>query len=257
MPVSLRESLLAFDTRGAFSEDDYQALKQVLLGVGRVPHPALDGFIGLFFEQHVLDDVRRRELLAMGDEAMARALKHRFRQVVAGAADDHQAWHALSAHVREALQALLGPGGRFPSSIQSGSSFSGIAIEQAVAAYWLELGRKPTAREATSALVTRYLKDLPAAEVTSEREFPEVMRAQLDAQRLARGILEVLSPDERELFRAQIDGIRVDDWAKNTGISRATAYRMLARIKSLCRLEFDERSRKTQLDVLDAVRAKL
>ena len=245
MTGTVRESLQAFDTRGAFSEDDYAALKSALLGVGRVPQPALDGFIGLFFERHVLDDVRRRELLAMDDEGMLRALKHRFRQVVAGSADDHQAWHALSAHVREALESLLGPGGRFPASIQSGNNFSSIAVEQAVAAFWLETGHKPTSREATAELVTRYLKDLAPPEGTKEREFPEIMRAQLDAQRLARGILEVLSDEERDLFRAQIDGVRVEDWAKPRGVSRATAYRMLARIKSLCRLEFDERSRRT------------
>ncbi len=257
MPEHVRESLSRFEKQGAFCEDDYQTLRDVLIGVGRLPEPALDGFIGLFFERHVLDDVRRGELLSMGDEAMVRALRHRFRQVVAGAADDHQAWHALSAHVRDALGSLLGPGGSFPPSIQSKQGFSGIAVEQAVSAYWGELGRKPTAREATSELVSRYLKDLPQIEVTQEREFPEIMRARLDAQRLARGILEVLSAEERELFRAQLDGVRVENWAKENGISRATAYRMLARIKGLCKIEFDERSTKTQLDVLDALRSRL
>jgi len=248
---------LAFESRGVFSVDDYQTLREVLVGVGRLPEPALDGFIGLFFERHVLADARRRELLAMNDEDMLRALRHRFRQVVAGAADDHQAWHTLSAHVRDALSTLLGPGGCFPPSIQTRQSFSGIAVEQAVSAYWVELGRKPTVREATAELVSRYLKLLTPIEVTQVHEFPEIMRATLDAQRLARGILEVLSSEERELFRAQLDGVKVETWAKDTGVSRATAYRMLARIKGLCRIEFDERSTRTQLAVLDVVRSRL
>ncbi len=257
--LRVRESLATFDAAGSFSHDDYEALKGVLLGVGSSVVPkgaALDGFIGLFFERHVLDDVRRRELLALDDDALVRALKHRFRQVVAGAADDHQAWHALSAHVREALQSLSGPGGSFPPAIQTKQGFSGIAVEQAVAALWLEWGRAPSPREATAELVNRYLKASTRGHVAT-REFPEVMRGQLDAQRLARGILEVLSADERDLFRAQIDGVGVEEWANGRGVSRATAYRLMARIKALCRVEFDERSKSTQLDVLDALRKQL
>ncbi len=250
--------MLRFERDGSFSDDDYQALKQALLGVGRVPEPVLDGFIGLFFERHLLDDVRRAELLALDDAALLRAVKHRFRQVMAGAADDHQAWHALSAHVRESLQSLLGPGRSFPPSLQGAHGFSGIAVEQAVAAFWRELGRKPTVREATAELVTRYVKHASAAEPGGhEREFPAVMRAKLDAQRLARGMLEVLSVDERDLFRSQLDGVKVERWAKAAGVSRATAYRMLSRIKALCRIEFDERTTGTRLEVLDALRSRL
>ncbi len=256
-PRTVRDGLLAFDSTGSLGEDDYELLKSTLVGVARLREPALDGFIGLFFERHVLDDVRRKELLAMDQDGLVRALRHRFRQVVAGGGDDHHAWHALSAHVREALETLGRPGGQFPHSIQSALSFSGIAVEQAVSAYWLELGRKPSTREATAELVSRYLKGAQHVEVAAEREFPDVMRAKIDAQRLARAILEVLSLEERDLLRAQLDGVRVEDWAIENGTARASAYRLLARIKSLCRIEFEQRSPVTQLEVLDALRAKL
>ena len=57
--------------------------------------------------------------------------------------------------------------------------------------------------------------------------------------------------------RAQLDGQSVDNWAQGRGVSRATAYRMLARIKSLCRVEFDQRTDRTRLEVLDVLRGQL
>lgn len=256
----LHQALRAFDAEGTFLEEDYLALRRIVLGVGRVDAALLDGFIGLFFERHLLDDQRRNELLAMSHAELERAVRHRFKQVVAGGQDSHQAWHALCAHVRDALEALVGPSGSgFPPSISSRSGFSAIAVEQAVAAVWSELRRRPTAKEATQELFARYVAGALPAEVSqsSSREFPAVIGARLDAQRLARGIVSVLSDDEKDLMRAQLDGQSVDGWAQVRGVSRATAYRMLSRIKSLCRVEFDQRTDRTRLEVLDALRGQL
>ena len=220
----------------------------------------LDGFIGLFFERHIHDDDRRSELTALSHAELERAVRHRFKQVVAGGQDAHQAWHALSAHVRDALEALVAPGSSgYPASLSTRQGFSAIAVEQAVAAVWSELRRKPSAKEATQELFSRYVAGaLPAESSQSgSREFPAVIGARLDAQRLARGIISVLSDDEKDLMRAQLDGQPIDGWAEGRGVSRATAYRMLARIKSLCRVEFDERTNRTRLEVLDAIRLQL
>jgi hypothetical protein len=255
----LRQALAGFEEDGAFTEEDYGALKRLLSGVGRVQAELLDGFIGLFFERHVLDDVRRGELLALPDDELVRAVRLRFKQVVAGGFDQHQAWHALSAHVRDALASLAGPSGVFPTRLSNERGFSSIAVEQAVAAVWGELGRRPTTREATGELFTRYLSgpEATGSEVTGSRELPAVMQTRLDAQRLARGILEVLSATELDLLRSQLDGEAVDAWAQQAGVSRATAYRMLARVKGLCRAEFEQRSDRTRLEVLDVIRGQL
>lgn len=256
----LHDALRAYHADGTFGEEDYLALRRIVTGVGRVDATLLDGFIGLFFERHLYDDVRRGELLALPHAELERAVRHRFKQVVAGGQDAHQAWHALSAHVRDALQALTGPGvAGFPPSIASKAGFSAIAVEQAVAATWSELRRKPTAKEATQELFARYLSGALPAETShsSSREFPAVIGARLDAQRLARGIAAVLGDDEKDLLRAQLDGQSVDAWAEGRGVSRATAYRILSRIKSLCRVEFDQRGDRTRLEVLDALRGQL
>lgn len=256
----LHDALRAYDAEGAFVEEDYLALRRLVSGVGRVDAALLDGFIGLFFERHVLDDERRNELLALTHSELEKAVRHRFKQVVAGGQDSHQAWHALSAHVREALTTLAGPAtSGYPPSISTRTGFSAIAVEQAVAAVWSELRRKPTTREAMQELFARYVAGVLPAEPShsSSREFPAVIGARLDAQRLARGIVSVLSDDEKDLMRAQLDGQPVDVWAQARGVSRATAYRLLARIKSLCKVQFDERSNRTRLEVLDVLRAQL
>ncbi len=67
----------------------------------------------------------------------------------------------------------------------------------------------------------------------------------------------MLSAEERELLRAQLDGVCVEDWAAQNGTARSTDYRLLSRIKSLCRIKFDQRSKITRLNVLDVLRAKL
>jgi hypothetical protein len=255
-PAGLRAALAAFDRDGSFSEDDYEALKAAVVGVGRVPTGVLDGLLGLFFERHVLDDVRRAELLALSPEDLLKAVRFRFKQVVAGTHEARQPWHALAPHVRDALETIQGPGGHFPARIASAAGFSALAVEQAVAALWAEQGRRPTHREATVELFKRYVStDRPT--FTTSREYPAVVISRLDAQRLARGVLEILSDDEKDLFRAQIDGESVETWASRNAMSRASAYRLLARIKALCRTEFEERTRHTRLDVLDAIRAQL
>lgn len=256
----LHDALKRYDASDEFSEEDYLALRRIVAGIGRVDAALLDGFIGLFFERHVLDDVRRAELLAMGHGELERAVRHRFKQVVAGSQDAHQAWHALSAQVREALEAINGPASSgFPPSISNRAGFSAIAVEQAVAAVWSELRRKPTNKEATQELFARYVAGASANEVsqTGSREFPSVIAARLDAQRLARGIAAVLSDDEKDLFRSQLDGQSVEKWAEGRGVSRATAYRLLSRIKTLCKVQFDERTNRTRLEVLDALRLHL
>lgn len=255
----LLAAIEAFHRSGAFGEEDYQALRQTVAGVGRVDPVLLDGFVGLFFERHLLHDARRAELVAMSGEELVRAVRHRFRQVVAGERDNHQAWHALSAHVRDALKVLSGPArAGFPSRLEGVSGFSAVAVEEAVGAVWAQLGRRPTVKEATGELFDRYLNH-PGFDprTTSTRELPAVLIAHLDAQRLARGMLGLLSHDERSLLRAQLDGQRVEAWAQAHGVSRATAYRLLSRVKTLCRLSFDDRTSRTQLAVLDALRGQL
>lgn len=256
----LHEALQRYDASDDFQEEDYLALRRIVVGVGRVDAALLDGFIGLFFERHVLDDARRAELLAMSHSELERAVKHRFKQVVAGNQDSHQAWHALSAQVREALEAVAGPAqSGFPPSISTRTGFSPIAVEQAVAAVWSELRRKPTSKEATEELFARYVRPAMPSEISQSgsREFPSVISARLDAQRLARGIAAVLSDDEKDLFRSQLDGQPVEKWAEGRGVSRATAYRLLSRIKTLCKVQFDERTNRTRLEVLDALRMHL
>jgi hypothetical protein len=256
----LHRAVVAWDATGSFGEEDYAVLRRVVSHVGRVDVDLLDGFVGLFFERHLLVDVRRRELVALPPDELVRAVRHRFRQVVSGGHDAHQAWHALSAHVREALATLRGPSGSgFPVSITGRQGFSAIAVEQAVAAVWSELGRAPSVKEATSELFARYVAGAGPAErsETGSREFPAVVSARLDAQRLARGIASLLSPEEKELLRSQLDGEPVEAWAEANGVSRATAYRLLARVKSLCRTQFDARGNNTRLAVLDALRHQL
>jgi hypothetical protein len=257
--AQLLSGLRSFDAQGIFTEDDYAALKRIVSDIGRVEAEVLDGFIGLFFERHVLDDTRRGELLAMSAEDLERAVRHRFKQTVAGGQDSYQAWHALSAHVRDALEVLIGPGrSGWPSSITTKQGFSAINVEQAVASVWNEFGRRPSPKEATSELFTRYVSNVEVElGGSASREFPQAIVARLDAQRLARGIIALLSDDEKDLLRSQIDGVAIDTWAINRGVSRATAYRMLARLKSLCRLEFEARSRHTVLEVLDVLRDQL
>ena len=256
----LHDALKAYDARGEFNEDDYLALRRVVQGVGRVDAALLDGFIGLFFERHVLNDERRAELLDMSHADLERAVRHRFKQVVAGNQDSHQAWHALSAQVREALASVQGPAtAGFPAAIANRTGFSAIAVEQAVAALWSELRRRPSAKEATQELFARYVAGSlpPEVSASSSREFPAVIGARLDAQRLARAIAAVLSDDEKDLLRATLDGQSVEAWAEGRGVSRATAYRLLARVKSLCKVEFDQRTNRTRLEVLDALRGQL
>ncbi|MEW5742967.1 MAG: hypothetical protein AB1938_28890 [Myxococcota bacterium] len=255
----LKAAIDGFHRSGAFSEDDYQALRGAVEGVGRVDRVLLDGFVGLFFERHLLDDVRRAELAALPEDELLRAVRHRFKQVVAGERDSHQAWHALSAHVRDALRVLVGPARNgFPLAIAGPNGFLSVAVEEAVGALWAELGRRPSVSEATGELFTRYLRGaVSEARTTSTRDLPAVLVTHLDAQRLARGMLELLTADEKSVLRAQLDGEPVEKWAQANGVSRATAYRLLARVKALCRVSFDDRTSRTQLAVLDVLRGQL
>lgn len=261
--AGLKAAISAFHERGEFSEEEYRSLRAALApaSASASDSQTFDGLVGLFFERHLMNDVRRTELLQMDDESLGRAVRHRFRQLVADEQPTHRQYHALRPHVREALDGLLvapPSGAAFPATIQGKSGFSGVAVEQAVAALWSEWRRKPTTAEATSELLKRFVAGAAAAEPVSEsREFPEAVRQRLDAQRLARGILNVFSGDERDLLRAVLDGTSVDEWAQARGTSRATAYRLYARLKALCELELKDRSHRTKLEAIDAMRGQL
>src|SRR5512145_603864 len=140
--ATVRDALREFEASGAFSEPAFAALRRMLAGTA--PGELVDGLLGLFFERHILHDTRRRELLAMEDEALGRALRHRFRQVVADGSDGHDAAHALGAHVREVLgRVTSGPPvvAPWPVLLTQGERFSRALVEEAVRAHAGELGR--------------------------------------------------------------------------------------------------------------------
>ncbi len=73
----LLEALRRFDRTGAFVEADYPLLRRALsfVAMGRgASMDLLDGLINLFFERHVLDDVRRGELIALEGADFLRAV---------------------------------------------------------------------------------------------------------------------------------------------------------------------------------------
>jgi hypothetical protein len=253
--ATIRAALREFDATGAFSESAFAALR--LLLAGAAPGELVDGLLGLFFERHILSDVRRRELLEMDDEALVRALRHRFRQVVADGREGHIAAHALGPHVREVL-AQCPPAhpasAAWPVLLTHGERFSRERVEEAVRAYAADLGRWPSAVEAVNEMLRRYASSVPEprGEDTGQFDPPEALRRRLDARRLATQLLEVLKPQERELLRhLLVDEGNVEDWAKEQGLARATAYRVLARLKTVCRAELEGRSSSTQLRALE------
>jgi hypothetical protein len=264
-PISqLRVALTAFDREDRFSDADYDVLRAVLAGAlsrrqAQAQADLLDGLVNLFFERHLMNDGRRHALLAMDDEALLRALRHRFRQLVADEHDDHRPYHALQGHVREVLD-MLSPHDppreiEWPASLRSGTVFVRGLVEQAVRSLWAEQGRRPTVGQASAELFARYVRPLAAAdEFTGSRLVPEALSRRLDGQRLAAGILEVLSMEEKDLLRHVLtDEGSVEQWAEQRGCSRATAYRLMARLKAMCRLEFRQRSNGTQLEALHAL----
>jgi len=139
--------------------------------------------------------------------------------------------------------------------LREGDHFTSASVEAAIRALAQERGTIPTAAEATRELFHRYIAGDPPPEESQDE--PEALRRRIDGQRLAAGILRVLTADEKELLRHVLDGGSVEDWAEGAGRSRATAYRMLSRLKALCRLEFAERSNHTQLEALQALKGEL
>ncbi|WP_224240338.1 hypothetical protein [Hyalangium gracile] len=253
----VRDALREFDASGAFSEPAFDALRTLLAGTA--PGELVDGLLGLFFERHILHGTRRRELLAMEDEALTRALRHRFRQVVADERDDHDVAHALGAHVREVLGRVASAAPEsvaWPALLTQGERFSRALVEEALRAYAAELGRWPQPAEALRELMRRYALDAPTPthEDTGLHDPPEALRRRMDAQQLARQLLEVLRPQERHLLRHLLmEEGTVEDWAREQGLARATAYRVLARLKTVCRSELKGRSNSTQLKALEAL----
>jgi hypothetical protein len=253
--ATVRDALREFEASGAFSEPAFAALR--LLLAGTAPGELVDGLLGLFFERHILHGTRRRELLAMEDEALGRALRHRFRQVVADGREGHDAAHALGAHVREVLARPVDgplPAAPWPALLTHGERFSRPLVEQALRAYAAELGRAPQPAEALRELLRRYAPEVPQSplEDSGLHDPPEALRRRMDAQRLARHLLEVLKPQERNLLRhLLLEEGSVEDWARDQGLARATAYRVLARLKTACRSELEGRSKSTQLKALE------
>lgn len=253
--ATVREALREFEASGVFSEPAFGALRMLLAGA--VPGELVDGLLGLFFERHILHATRRRELLAMDDEALGRALRHRFRQVVADGRDGHEVAHALGAHVRDVLARASGEvpkSAPWPSLLTHGERFSRAHVEEALRAYASELLRWPTPAEAVRELLRRYSPEVPEprSEDSGLHDPPEALRRRMDAQRLARKLLEVLKPQERELLRhLLLDEGTVEDWAREQGMARATAYRVLARLKTVCASALQGRSNSTQLKALE------
>jgi hypothetical protein len=251
----VREALSEYDARGSFPEPAFDSLRMLLAGTA--PGDLVDGLLGLFFERHILHATRRRELLEMDDAALARALRHRFRQVVADGLDGHAAAHALGPHVREALAELASAPPRsapWPARLTQGDRFSRECVEEAVRAYAGELGRWPQPAEAVRELLRRYAPGTPELrrEDSGLIDPPEALRRRMDAQRLAEQLLTVLKPQERDLLRhLLVDEGNVEDWAREQGVARATAYRVLARLKTVCRTELEGRSASTQLKALE------
>lgn len=260
----LRLTLERFDRDGVFTEADYDVLRRTLSRVAG-PRAAsmdlLDGLVNLFFERHLMDDRRRAELLALPPDELLRAVRHRFRQVIADDKPDQQPYHALRAHVREVLDAWAQSGSppadtAWPAAIRVRDRFDRAAIEQAIGALWRELHQRPSAGLATGELLRRYAPaDL--TETSAAHDLPEVIRRRLDGQRLAANILALLTGEERSLLRHVLDEGTVEEWAAGAGCSRATAYRLMARLKALCKLEFAQRSNGTQLEALQAIRGRL
>src|SRR5207248_3025211 len=188
--------------------------------------------INLFFERHLMHDARRAELLAMDDETLVRAVRHRFRQVVVDADDEYRPYHALRAQVRDVLDCLAPAApaeGAWPASISERGSYSRALVEQAVVALWRDNGRRPQAQDATAELYARYVKS--GRQITQSRQAPETISRRLDGQRLAAAILDLLTADEKDLLRHVLaDAGSVEDWAHGKGCSRATAYRLMARL---------------------------
>jgi len=252
-----RQALEAFDRTGTFGENDYRHLRSLVAGTrsGRgTDGDLLDGLVNLFFERHLLPDARRKELLELEDDALVRAVRHRFRQVLADAQDEVRPYRALRAQVRFVLERLTEVPGEadWPPRLTERDHFSSALVEQAVRALARDRSAIPTAAEATQELLSRYAEGV--AWPVESQDVPEVLRRRIDGQRLAAGILRVLTTDEKELLRHVLDGGGVEDWAQDSGVSRATAYRMLSRLKALCRLEFAARSNCTQLEALAALR---
>lgn len=261
-----KEGLRTFDKSGVFTDEDYDALQTLLASALRrsaEKDDLLDGLTGLFFERHLMNDVRRRDLIALHDADLLRALRTRFRQLLADTHDEYEPFHALRSHVREVLPILVrSHEGRppasapWPSAIREKGHFSRALITEACAAYWHEHGGVPDVRAATAQIHKRYADS--AVDVNESQDPPEVLQRRLDGQRLAAGILELLSAEEKDLLKhVLVEEGSVEEWATRVGVSRATAYRHMAGLKALCRLEFSQRSNRTQLEALAALRGQL
>jgi len=258
--AGLKAAITAFHERGEFSEDEYRSLRDALAPASSSStSQTFDGLVGLFFERHLMNDVRRTELLQMDDESLGRAVRHRFRQLVADEQPTHREYHALRPTCAPRSTAWFKcrrPAPRTPPRFRARAASRPSPSSRRsprCGASGAASRRRPRRPASCSSASWR----APGEPVSESREFPEVVRTRIDAQRLAFGILNVFSPDERDLLRAVLDGISVDDWAQGRGTSRATAYRLYARLKSLCELELKDRSHRTKLDAIDAMRGQL
>lgn len=263
-----KEGLRSYDSDGTFTDEDYEALQALLASAlrrstGADKDDLLDGLTGLFFERHLMNDTRRRDLLELEDSDLLRALRHRFRQLLADAHDEYEPYHALRAHLREVLPAVVrkyeGKPPRaapWPAAIREKGHFSRALIVEAFEACWSEHAGTPDLRTTTAQIFKRYADS--ALDVQESQDPPQVLQRRLDGQRLAAGILELLSAEEKDLLKhVLVEEGSVEEWAERVGVSRATAYRHMAGLKALCRLEFSQRSNRTQLEALAALRGRL
>lgn len=262
-----RQGLRAYDRVGAFTDEDYAALQALLASAlrrsGGDRDDLLDGLTGLFFERHLMNDTRRRGLLALDDAELLKALRHRFRQLLADTHDEYEPYHALRTHLREVLpcviaqrEGLAPTSAAWPASIREKGHFSRALIVQAFEACWAEQRGTPELRTTTAQIFSRYAES--SLDVQESQDPPQVLQRKLDGQRLAAGILRLLSAQEKDLLRhVLVEEGSVEEWAERVGVSRATAYRHMAGLKSLCRLEFSQRSNRTQLEALAALRGQL
>lgn len=259
-----RAALRAWDAGGLFTDEDYASLQTLLSSaLRRSPDrdDLLDGLTGVFFERQLMNDRRRAELLAMDDGELIRAIRTRFRQLLADEQDEYEPYHALKMHVRQLLPSLQSQPtpkveAPWPLALKEKGRFVQERVREALLALWAQLQRLPDARTATGELFRRYASaDL---DVRESQDPPHALQRRLDGQRLAEGILALLSSDERSLLRhLLVEEGNVEEWATAKGCSRATAYRHMASLKALCRLEFSARSNGTQLEALAALVGRL
>ena len=159
-----------------------------------------------------------------GRGARSRALRHRFRQVVADGREGHDVAHALGAHVREVLgrsAAAVRPRRLpWPALLTQGERFSRALVEEALRAYAGELGRWPSPRRpcASCCAATPWASPSPGARTAGCMIRPRRSGGAWTRSAWPGSLLEVLKPQERNLLRhLLLEEGTVEDWARGSG----------------------------------------